>query len=1154
MILPMPFDALLAEFTRLFSLWSPDALGLALLIGYQLFVSWISRHHPERTHQGRSNRLRRAWIETVRAGGKDNLAIQTLRNWVMSASMFASTCMLISLGIMGVTFGGIDLADLSQALSAEPSGSDVVRVKLLLLAAIFFTGFMSFLLSLRYYNQGGFVINLPDGFFNDPAIDPIAETLNRAGRHYNQGTRVFILAVPCVLWLIGPGWLLGGALVAILLLYRFDVRDDPALAYAAAAPPAGLGVSAPHALPAEEVLTALHSRPEGLSPVEAAKRLALMGPNRLSTPPRAGSIKRFLKHFNDSLIYILLGGAVVTALMGHWVDTWVILAVTVINAVIGFIQEGKAEQALAGIRKLLAPSAHCRRDGQWTEIDSADLVPGDLVRLHAGDRVPADLRLCESASLRIDESALTGESMPADKGTAPVDLAAGIGDRQGMAYSGTLVAGGSGLGVVTGTGSLTELGRIGRMIADVETLATPLTRQMAVFGRMLSFVILALAAGMFLIGWRLHDFPLGELVMAAIGFAVAAIPEGLPAVLTITLALGVQQMARRNAITRRLPAVETLGSVTVICTDKTGTLTRNEMTARHLVTRVGKYDVTGIGYAPDGQIWFNGHAVALAQTPDILALIEVMDRCNDAEIAEEDGHWKVIGEPTEGALRTLARKAGFAPGDARRLAVIPFDSTRKLMATLDQEPGQARRILVKGAPGLLLQRCTDQRAADGRREPLDRTFWDTQIEALSAEGLRMLAAATGDAADDKSDLAPTDLDDGLVFLGLVGILDPPRPEAIAAIAAFRQAGIRVKMITGDHPGTAIAIAREMGIGDGQGAVTGAELEAAGDAALRRIVQDQDVFARTSPEHKLRLVQALQANGEVVAMTGDGVNDAPALKRADVGVSMGIRGTEATKEAAAIVLADDNFASIEHAVEQGRTIYDNLRKSILFLLPTNGAQALVILVAVLFGFALPLAPVQILWVNLVVAVTLSMALAFESAEPGLMQRPPRRPDAPILGGWLVWRMSLVSLLIGTATIAVFLFEQGRGYPVASAQTMAVNTLVLGQVFFLFNCRSLHASSLRPRLWLTNPAVWIAVGVLALLQCVFVYAPFMNAWFHTAPLTAYDWLLPAGLGAGIFLLVESEKAVGRWLATSRDQPVHVIAPLARKSAGGNVEHSL
>ena len=955
----MTFDTLLAALAGVPPVWAVDALGLALLIGYNLYLARVFRRQPERTYRGCSDRLRRVWVETVRAGGKDILAVQTLRNWVMSASLFASTSVLIGLGFLGVAFRELDPSGLSEALSWAPSGAGLVRLKLLLLAALFFTSFMHFVLALRYYNHTGFLINLPPDYFSGSVPDPVAETLNRAGGHYNRGTRLFLVALPFLFWLVGPDWFLGGVVCALLLLYRFDFYAERGLADTTASGPAELRVQNPHALPGAEVAAALGSQPEGLGTAEAVRRLAAVGPNQLPTPPRDGPLKRFLKHFHDSLIYILLGGAVVTALMGHWVDTGVILGVTVINAVIGFIQEGKAEQALAGIRKMLALHAHARREGRWVEVDAADLVPGDWVRLRAGDRVPADLRLHEAANLRIDESALTGESVPADKGTAPVDPAAGLGDRLGMAYSGTLVAAGTGLGVVTGTGATTELGRINRLIAEVETLATPLTRQMAAFGRVLSYVILGMAVVMFLIGWLLHGLPLGELVMAAIAFAVAAIPEGLPAVLTITLALGVQQMARRNAITRRLPAVETLGSVTVICTDKTGTLTRNEMTARHLVTRAGDYEVAGIGYAPDGHVARDGRRVELAQAPDLAALVEVLTHCNDAELAQEDGQWKVIGEPTEGALRTLARKLGCARGAAVRLAVIPFDSQHKFMATLHQEPDAAPRILVKGAPAALLARCTGQRAADGGSEPLDPAFWEDRIEALSAQGLRVLAAAAGPAVSDKGELTPADLDQGLEFLGLVGILDPPRPEAVAAIAAFHQAGIRVKMITGDHAGTAGAIGREMGITDGDRAATGAQLEAASDEELRRIVQDYDVFARTSPEHKLRLVQALQANGEVVAMTGDGVNDAPALKRADVGVAMGIKGTEATKEAAAIVLADDNFASIERAVEQGRAIYDNLQKSILFLLPTNGAQALVLLVAVVVGFTLPLTPVQIL---------------------------------------------------------------------------------------------------------------------------------------------------------------------------------------------------
>jgi magnesium-transporting ATPase (P-type) len=888
-----------------------------------------------------------------------------------------------------------------------------------------------------------------------------------------------------------------------------------------------VSVSDAHAMRADEMLNNMGSQRDGLSAAEAAKRLTAVGPNRLPEPPKEGLFKRFFKHFNDILIYILVGAGVVKAFLGHWVDACVILAVAVINAIVGFIQEGKAEEALEGIRKMLSLRAHTRREAEWVELDAADLVPGDILRLRSGDRVPADLRLIEAVNLRIEESALTGESVPSDKGVEPVDAKAGIGDRRCMAYSGTLVAAGTGLGVVTATGTGTELGRISRMMAEVESLATPLTRQMAAFGKVLSFAILGMAIVMFLIGWLLHGLGIDELFSAAIGFAVAAIPEGLPAIMTITLAIGVQRMVQRNAITRKLTAVETLGSVTVVCSDKTGTLTRNEMTARHLVTRIGQYDVEGIGYAPEGKVSRDGQETSLATHADLQALVEVMAVCNDSELTQEEGQWKVIGEPTEGALRTLARKTNFETGAYERLAVVPFESENKLMATLNRVPGNGLRILLKGAPDRLLSRCAEQRGANGGTEPLDLAFWEKEIDALGGQGLRVLAAASRKVKEEKSDLTLGDLDKDMEFMGLVGIIDPPRPEAIEAIAACRQAGIRVKMITGDHAGTATAIGREMGITENPKAVTGTELEAASDEDLRRIVHDSDIFARTSPEHKLRLVQALQANNEVVAMTGDGVNDAPALKRADVGVAMGIKGTEATKEAAEIVLADDNFASIERAVEEGRTIYDNLQKAILFILPTNGAQALVILVAVVLGLDLPLSPVQILWANMVTAVTLSLALAYEPAEPGLMERPPRRPGAPILGEYALWRITFVSLLIGGMTIAVFLFEEHRGYSIEMAQTMAVNTLVLAQVFYLFNSRFLRESSLRLDLLFTNRVVWIAVGVLAVLQVLFVYVPFLNVWFHSAPIPARDWLLPIGIGFAIFLTVEGEKALVRTL---------------------------
>jgi magnesium-transporting ATPase (P-type) len=883
----------------------------------------------------------------------------------------------------------------------------------------------------------------------------------------------------------------------------------------------------PHAQPAADVMAAWESHPDGLSPEEVARRLEQYGPNRLPTPPREGVLRRFLKHFHDVLIYILLVAAGITALLGHWIDTGVIVGVVVINAVIGFVQEGKAEAALEGIRQMLSSRAQVRRAGQWQEVGAEALVPGDVVRLRSGDRVPADLRLLETTQLRIEESALTGESVPADKLTLAVAADAPLGDRCGMAYSGTLVAAGRGLGVVTATGAQTELGHINRLIAEVQTLQTPLTRQMAAFSQVLSVVIVGLAVLMFGVGYWGHAYPMGELFLAAIGFAVAAIPEGLPAILTITLALGVQRMARRNAITRKLTAVETLGSVTVVCSDKTGTLTRNEMTARHVVTRGGFYDVSGTGYRPQGEITLNGSLVSLPDHLHLQALIEVVAVANDTDVAEEAGQWKVTGEPTEGALRTLAHKAGFDASGHARHAAIPFESANKFMATLNTTPTGQRRIFLKGAPDRLLDRCTHELGADGALEPLDRSHWEAQIERLSSEGLRVLAAAVRQTHAEHAALALADLEEDMVFLGLIGIIDPPRPEAIAAIRSCHAAGIRVKMITGDHAGTARAIGIEMGLGTAEGLrmVTGAELEAASDAELQDLAQSCDIFARTSPEHKLRLVQALQARGEVVAMTGDGVNDAPALKRADVGVAMGIKGTEATKEAAEIVLADDNFSSIERAVEEGRTIYDNLRKAILFILPTNGAQGLVMLGAVVLGLTLPLTPVQILWVNMVVAVTLALALAFEPAEPGVMQRPPRRPGSPIIGPIMLWRVILVSVLIGGATMLTFEIERWWGMDLVMARTVAVNTLVIAQAFYLFNSRFLVASALDRRRWFSNPAAWVAVGVLLVLQLGFVYLPFMQTWFGTAPLAWRHWLAPLLIGAAVFLLMEAEKAFWR-----------------------------
>lgn len=884
----------------------------------------------------------------------------------------------------------------------------------------------------------------------------------------------------------------------------------------------------PHAVTATEVFAALDATPDGLSGEEAGRRLERFGPNRIDAVAGESPLKRFLRHFDDVLIYILLASAALKVAMGEWIDALVILAVAVINAVIGFVQEGRAEQALAGIRTLLSADAQVRRGGEWVSLPAELLVPGDLVRVSAGSKVPADLRLVEASNLRVEEAALTGEAEPSTKGVDPVAPGSGVGDRSSMLFSSSLVSAGQGVGVVTATGASAEIGRITTMLADIDAFDTPLTRQIAGFGKKLSLVIAAMAVVMVAIGKLLHQMPASELISASIGFAVAAIPEGLPALVTITLALGVQQMARRNAIIRKLPAVETLGSVTRICSDKTGTLTTNEMTVRTVVTAVGEYTVDGLGYDPAGAIRLRGAEVTPARHGDLSALVTVMSAVNDAVVSQTDGRWGLVGEPTEGALRTLGLKAGFDPVSYPRTAVLPFDSEHKYMATANTTPEGHRVILVKGAPDRLLDRSASQLSASGT-EPIDRAWWDAQVDVLSAQGLRVLAAASRPADHDGVD--HDDLTD-LVMLGITGIVDPPRPEAIQAIATCHTAGIKVTMITGDHAGTATAISREMGIFDEstEAAVTGAELEAATDEQLRAIVNRTETFARTSPEHKLRLVKALQANGEIVAMTGDGVNDAPALKRADVGVAMGIKGTEVTKEAADIVLADDNFATIEHAVEEGRRINDNLHKSVLFLLPTNGAQSLVVLVAVLFGLAMPLDPVQILWVNMITAVTLSLALAYEPAEPDIMRRPPRPPNTPLVSVKYLPRLALASMLIAAATLTTYLVGRLMTGEIAVAQTWAVNTLALGQAAYLFNARFLRESSLRREAIGGNPRVWAVVGILVVLQIAFVYLPVLNSWFGSAPVGFFGWMIPLAFAVVIFVLMEVVKAMLRFREAS------------------------
>jgi magnesium-transporting ATPase (P-type) len=885
-----------------------------------------------------------------------------------------------------------------------------------------------------------------------------------------------------------------------------------------------------HSESAAEVARKLEVDPEtGLSAAEARQRLERYGPNRLPEEERESAFVRFLKQFHNVLIYILLIAAVFTAFLGEWIDTGVILAVVVVNAIIGFVQEGKAEHALESIRKMLSLEATVLRDGRRRRISAEELVPGDLVLLEGGDRVPADLRIFTARNARAEEAALTGESQPVSKSAEPVAEDALLGDRRSLAFSGTMVTSGQLRGIVIATGEKTEIGRIGEMVARVEKLTTPLLQKIDQFGKQLSIAILLLAALLFAFGWFYRGYTLNELFLIVVSFAVAAIPEGLPAILTITLALGVQRMAQRNAIIRRLPAVETLGSVTTICSDKTGTLTRNEMMAGRVVTAAEVTEVTGAGYRPDGSFQVDGEERQVRGDPVLEELVRGGVLCNDAEFTEEEsGETKLQGDPTEGALLVLGMKAGLEPREVarayRRVDAIPFESENRFMATLHEHPDGGRLIYVKGAPERILEMCDAARGEQGDGE-LRHEAWEERISAVAADGFRMLAVGVREVEKDKDTLRASDLE-GVTLLGAVGLIDPPRPEAIEAVAKCRRTGIRVKMITGDHALTALSIGAQMGIGDGTSALTGADLEGTSDERLVELIDEHDVIARSSPEHKLRLVRALQARGDVTAMTGDGVNDAPALKQADIGVAMGIKGSEAAKSASEMVLADDNFASIEHAVEEGRTVYDNLKKTILFILPTNGAESLMVISAVAFAYAeLPITPVQILWVNMITAVTLALALAFEPTEPGIMERPPRRRDEAILSGYLLWRIALVSVIVSAAAQYLFLEELAAGASPELARTAAVNALVAGQLFYLFNCRYIMRPSYGLRRLVSNRAALIAVALLIVFQGIFTYVPIFQTWFGTQGLEAEDWLWVLAVGAAVFVIVEIEKAVVR-----------------------------
>lgn len=884
-----------------------------------------------------------------------------------------------------------------------------------------------------------------------------------------------------------------------------------------------------HAIDQTDVLKQLKSSLDGLTATEAAQRLSQNGPNLLPESQTRGPLKRFFAQCHNVLIYVLLAAALITALLDHWIDTGVIIGVVMINAIIGFIQEGKAEDALRAIKKMLSSQALVLRDNKRITVPAEDLVIGDIVFLQSGDKVPADCRLLKTKSLQIQESALTGESVPVEKNSDTVVEDAVLGDRNSMVFSSTLVTYGQGVGVVVATAADTEIGHISTLLAQVETLTTPLLRQMADFGRLLTGIIVIVATLTLIFGVKVYGNSVSDMFLAAVGLAVAAIPEGLPAIMTITLAIGVQRMAKRQAIIRLLPAVETLGAVTVICTDKTGTLTRNEMTVTNIATAGGGlFDITGVGYDPHGDFLSKDSEIDFSNYPVLTELTRSALLCNDAVLKKENDDWVLQGDPTEGALLTLGLKAGlnlaFEHEAWPRTDIIPFESQHQFMATLHHDHTGQGVSYIKGAPERIFSMCDSQRAGIDD-EVIDVAYWHAQMEVMARRGQRVLAIACKKSPAEHHGLTFNYIEHGLTLLGIVGMIDPPREEAIEAVRQCQSAGIQVKMITGDHAVTAVAIGKKMAIGDGENALTGHDIQAMTDEELQQEVNDVDIFARASPEHKLRLVKALQATGHVVAMTGDGVNDAPALKRADVGTAMGQNGTEVAKDAAEMVLADDRFSSIVDAVEEGRTVYDNLRKAVLFILPTNGGEALVIIAAILMGITLPITPVQILWVNMITAVTLALALAFEPPENNVMLRSPRDPKQPILTPLFLWRISFVSLILMVGTFGLFLWQQTQGAEIEYARTVAVNTLVMFEIFYLFNSRYIYAPVLNVQGLLGNRYALIATGILVMFQLAFTYLSPMQTLFGTMGLDWLTWLIIVLVASTVLFLVELEKFVVR-----------------------------